>query len=86
MLGRDDRRELVGTFMQELAEGKEHTRALGQRRVSPLFGRRGGLGDGDIDLAAAGKVHFGAVLTRGRVVDGGGATGGSGGPATIDPV
>ena len=32
---RDDRRELVGALVQQLAEGEQHTRTSGQRRLPP---------------------------------------------------
>jgi hypothetical protein len=67
VLGGDDRRQLVGPCVEQLAEREEHLRAPRQRRVTPAGERRPGGGDRSLHVTRRGKRYPSRDLSGGRV-------------------
>ena len=63
VLGGDDRGQVVGPLVQQLAEREEHRGPLGQRRTAPLAGGLARRGDGGLDLLGATARSTSAVCS-----------------------
>jgi hypothetical protein len=86
MLAGDQRGEVVGARVDELAQPEEHPRARAQRRAAPRERRVGGDLDHVAHLARRRQRDLGGLLARGRVVHGCRAAGCGGQRASAHPV
>ena len=67
VLGGDDRRDLVGAGVEDLAEFEQHRSAGGDRRGRPLLAGLGGPGEDGRDFVGRGERDALGHLADGRV-------------------
>ena len=86
MLAREDRRELAGAGVEQLAELEHHLLPFRDRRVAPA-GERPCRGlHGEVDVLGRGEAHALLLDAERGVVDGSAAVGRSGDGCPVDPV